>query len=97
MSASLEGQFGVALSSRALFDFEEKSAIFEDQDDSVKPALAFSEASLSDEAERVFQELGLAAFQNHEESHALPPLPPASSCPCSKPCTVCAPTAPDAR
>ena len=30
----------------------------------------------SDEAERVFQEQGLAAFQNHEESHALHPLPP---------------------
>jgi 5'-nucleotidase len=30
----------------------------------------------SDEAERVFQEQGLAAFQDHEESRALHPLPP---------------------
>ncbi|MBB5204651.1 5'-nucleotidase [Inhella inkyongensis] len=30
----------------------------------------------SDEAERVFQSEGLAAFQRHESSHALDPLPP---------------------
>ncbi len=30
----------------------------------------------SDEAERVYQEQGLAAFQDHEQSHALQPLPP---------------------
>jgi 5'-nucleotidase len=32
--ASLEGQLVVALSSRALFDFEEENQVFEDQDDS---------------------------------------------------------------
>jgi hypothetical protein len=32
--ASLEGQLVVALSSRALFDFEEENRVFEDQDDS---------------------------------------------------------------
>jgi len=30
----------------------------------------------SDEAERVYQEQGLAAFQDHEQHHALLPLPP---------------------
>jgi hypothetical protein len=34
MPASLEGQLVVALSSRALFDFEEENRVFEDQDDS---------------------------------------------------------------
>ncbi|MCF8199968.1 MAG: 5'-nucleotidase [Sulfuritalea sp.] len=34
MPASLEGQLVVALSSRALFDFEEENQVFEDQDDS---------------------------------------------------------------
>ena len=34
MAASLEGQLVVALSSRALFDFEEENRVFEDQDDS---------------------------------------------------------------
>ena len=39
-------------------------------------ALEKRQASLSDEAERVFQEQGLAAFQDHEERRALHPLPP---------------------
>ena len=34
MPASLEGQLVVAISSRALFDFEEENRVFEDQDDS---------------------------------------------------------------
>jgi hypothetical protein len=34
MPASLDGQLVVALSSRALFDFEEENRVFEDQDDS---------------------------------------------------------------
>ena len=34
MPASLEGQLVVALSSRALFDFEDENRVFEEQDDS---------------------------------------------------------------
>ena len=33
MSASLEGQLVVAISSRALFDFEEENQVFEQSDD----------------------------------------------------------------
>ncbi len=109
MPASLEGQLVVALSSRALFDFEEENRVFEDQNDSANeadvraaleggfPAARVNSTTLteaerhpqevriafdgdavlfSDEAERVFQEQGLAAFQDHEERQALKPLPP---------------------
>ena len=34
MAVSLEGKLVVALSSRALFDFEEENQVFEDRDDS---------------------------------------------------------------
>jgi hypothetical protein len=34
MPVSLEGKLVVALSSRALFDFEEENRVFEDSDDS---------------------------------------------------------------
>ncbi len=39
MPVSLEGKFVVALSSRALFDFEEENRVFEDRDDSAYMAL----------------------------------------------------------
>lgn len=42
----------------------------------MKPASAFTEASLSDEAARVFQEQGLAALQDREERRANTTLPP---------------------
>lgn len=38
MPAYLEGQLVVALSSRALFDFDEENRVFEDQDDSANEA-----------------------------------------------------------
>ena len=34
MAASLDGQLVVAISSRALFDFEEENLVFEQSDDS---------------------------------------------------------------
>jgi len=55
MAASLEGQLVVAISSRALFDFEEENQVFEQSDDKAymrlqlervdqpaKPGVAFS-------------------------------------------------------
>ena len=41
MAASLEGRLVVALSSRALFDFEEENRIFEERDDSTYMAMQF--------------------------------------------------------
>jgi 5'-nucleotidase len=41
MAASLEGKLVVALSSRALFDFEEENRVFEERDDSAYMAVQF--------------------------------------------------------
>src|SRR5207237_1370622 len=120
-------QLVVAISSRALFDFEEENAVFESADDHaymrlqydrldepakpgvafrlVKKLLAFNADDVkrvevvilsrndphpaevriafdgdavifADEAERVFRQHGLDAFQTHEADHATRPLPP---------------------
>src|SRR5258706_100980 len=90
MPYSVEGKLVVAISSRALFDFEEENRVFERDGEPAYIALQFARLDggevrigfagdavvFSDEAERVFQRDGLDAFTRHETTHVLQPLPP---------------------